>query len=115
MEEEIIRLTRRLSEIHLQRERLLKEEKEIVQKIGNGTGRSVRSSRPFNPGDKIYINNSLGALNPLGRRAGLSDRAAIVTRVENNKVFFTTYRKRQSWRAPKNIRRLSSTEESQLE
>lgn len=113
MEEEIIMLSSRLKKIHIQRERLLKEEKEILRQLDDT--RSLRQAGPFRIGDLVCITNRLGALSPLGRRATLSDRAAVVKQVDSNRVTFTTYRNRDSWRAPSNLRLLTDAERAQLE
>lgn len=126
MNQEVNKLIDRLKEIHLHRESLYQEEKEIIKKISEqavidaptaATSTPAGVPAPYGPfktGDKVYIRNHLGALTPIGRRASLKDRAATVTGVLGDRVYFKTCRGRESWRATHNLRKLTDQEYSLL-
>ena len=141
MEINIEDLVKRLKEIHLARIKLVQEERNIIDAIEKGIKEDIQVRRgqpvaaatptlvidrptatqsystaagPYQVGDKIYVTNSLGALTPFGRRAGIRDRAAIIIGLTGNRIDLTNYRGKTSWRSTKNIRRLTPQEEAQL-
>ena len=125
-------LITRLQQIQLERDTLLREERQVTARLEeavratregsrNGTGASDpgRVSPPpqagtqregtFNVGERVIIVNRIRHV-PFSRRATPADRAATVQRVTEDRIFITTYNGYSTWRRASNLRRLTEQE-----
>ena len=137
MTEDIEALVEQLRALHVRKARLLDEERQLVDRLVAGvsqhaapdsagslpsTAPVVRTAssggqyaeRQFTTGDWVYITNKLGALAPLGRKATLKDRAAVVIGALGERMYFKTLRGKESWRVDNNLRALSTREKEML-
>lgn len=131
----------RLKEIQVERVRLIQEERQLLSWLERTTdiqratgqpqqpnreppslaqlevldGISVSSDASYGVGDIVYIKSKLGALAPTGRRANLKDKTAVITAVEDEKIYLKNFDGKESWRVAKSLRPLTPQEEDQLE
>ena len=109
-------IIRRLQELHLEKEELHEEEKELLSRLRSKSEQEEESdnrAEGFAVGDHVYITNKVSHLPPL-RRATPADRAAIVDNITRTRVYLITYRGHHTWRQPGNIRALTPREQRNI-
>ena len=137
MPEDVDALVEQLRALHVRKAHLLDEERQLIDRLAAGISQHATSNsaeslsstvpvvrsatsggqyadHPFTTGDWVYITNKLGALAPLGRKATLKDRAAVVVGAIGERTYFKTLRGKESWRVDTNLRALSNREKATL-
>ena len=111
-------LLNKLQELHIETGKVIEAIGEITSKEGD-EHKADRKQSPrrgsggFNPGDPVYITNRIQNI-PIGRRVTTADRAAIVRKVTAERVYFTTATGKESWRSPKNLKKISQEDYRRL-
>lgn len=70
-------------------------------------------SVPFEIGEHVYIKNKIRHV-PSSRRINRKDRASVVDRIINEKVYITTYNGSSTWRHHKNLNSLTLSEQKNI-
>jgi hypothetical protein len=119
-DQELQEITQRLRSIHVQRAALLREETSLLDRLLSGprttegdiTPPTPSSTPGYSSGNAVYITNRITHVR--GRPASAKDRAATVTRVAGRRVYLTTFCGDDTWRLPRNLRRLTREEIRQI-
>ena len=129
----------RLERLHIARRELIAEEERLLQELRTGenpqppgaagaaqgrerasgrvVGRGVvdRTGRrqDFQVGDHVFITNNIRHV-PFRRRATPADRAAVIERTTDNRIYFHTYNGYSTWRHRDNLRFLTPREQTNI-
>jgi len=90
-------LIKRLEELELEESRIHLERSEVVERIRRQSG----ADRRFSVGSRVLITNRVKPLTGSAVKKG--DRIGVVTRIDGEKVFFTTLTGTTTWRLKKNL------------
>jgi hypothetical protein len=91
-------LIKRLEELELEETRIHLERSEVVDRIRRHSG----ADQGFRVGSRVVITNRVKPLT--GSEVKKGDRIGVVTRIDGEKVFFTTLSGATTWRLRKNLR-----------
>ena len=128
--EDLETLMHRHQELGLDRQRILGEEERTLSALRNLTparGRLQHQGRGVSPdpdvqghrptgfliGEHVLMNNRMWHV-PSNRPTTGSDRAAVVSRVTEDRIYIQTYNGYETWRHPRNLRHLTLREQANI-
>jgi len=121
MVDDIEDIIRQLEELRIERSRISDRERQLLSQLAITTGRTTTNrvtpteiendtdSSIFYVGQRVYIQNRIRHV-PFSRRATPKDRAGIVSRIQDERIYLTTYNGYSTWRNRDNLRHLTDRE-----
>ena len=118
-DKDLQQLVDELRDLHLKSERIIRQIDEVTRKDKNDSTRTAAASSAgsangrkvdFKYGDKVLITNTVRHV-PITRRVTSADRAGTISRpITSNRIYLETINGHETWRAKKNLKRLTVAE-----